>query len=664
LTSGARGATLGGVHWGPALGAALVLLFAAGGGAATVEAPLVVATTRADLFHDDVFVLDTVTGRMRNLTRHPASDRSAVASPDGRLVAFVSDRDGEEAIWVVPSAGGKARKVSRRLLRDDDWWLERLQWRPDGAAIAYHWTSPGPYGIGIVTLSGRPILQRPRGLSSWWLTGKRLAVDTGTVLVMYAAGGDVTRRRPSTGLVAISRRGDTAFVRGGHVEVFDGRGRRIARVRGTSASWRPDGLSLAVMRGPGISLVRLDGRVTTLSRTLNGLSWSPDGRWILAEDDLQRPRAISSANGRVRSLPAAAFSQWSQDGTLAGISQDGLVVARPGGRVKVVARTSYQSGCESGLETFSWVDRRRLVLVQGGAGQNDADLWRATAAGRWLSRLTTSRSWDQNPAWAPDGRTIAYESGQPNTHADGCVPPSDTEVRLVSAAGRDLGRLTTAARDPVWSPDGRSIAVGKVSLGDEKDFGLAVIDVGTRRERKLTTGDAGRPSWSPDGREIVVESDGRLLAVDVASGGRRAIGVGSAPAWSPDGNSIAHLSGGRLRVVAAAGGAVTDLGPAAGAFGPILWSPDSRRVALRTRGSVLIATPTGERREVALIGSPLAWSPDGSRFLVAGFVGYRSRPAFGGSARTELYSVPADAGPPVRLSRDFADVVGAAWRAR
>jgi Tol biopolymer transport system component len=73
------------------------------------------------------------------------------------------------------------------------------------------------------------------------------------------------------------------------------------------------------------------------------------------------------------------------------------------------------------------------------------------------------------------------------------VRPSDSEAR-------QLGALTGA--DPDWSPDGRCIAF---SSGDEKSRRIAVAcEDGLWRPRVLTQGsfvDAS-PAWSPDGREI------------------------------------------------------------------------------------------------------------------------------------------------------------------
>ena len=83
----------------------------------------------------DVFTVPVEHGVTRNLTqRGDAHDREAAWSPDGRHVAFISDRNGEEQLFVVDQAGGEARALSTpRALR-----LYQPVWSPDSELIAYY----------------------------------------------------------------------------------------------------------------------------------------------------------------------------------------------------------------------------------------------------------------------------------------------------------------------------------------------------------------------------------------------------------------------------------------------------------------------------------------------------------------------------------------------
>lgn len=60
----------------------------------------------------DVWTIPAEGGEARLLTGSPKHDRHPRWSPDGKWVAFESNRDGEFQIWIVPAAGGEARKLT------------------------------------------------------------------------------------------------------------------------------------------------------------------------------------------------------------------------------------------------------------------------------------------------------------------------------------------------------------------------------------------------------------------------------------------------------------------------------------------------------------------------------------------------------------------------
>jgi dipeptidyl aminopeptidase/acylaminoacyl peptidase len=77
-----------------------------------------------------IWVAELATGKTRQITNGPGSDRQPRWSPDGKTVAFISTREGGAQVWLLPIAGGDARKVS--TLADgasDPLWL------PDGSGL-------------------------------------------------------------------------------------------------------------------------------------------------------------------------------------------------------------------------------------------------------------------------------------------------------------------------------------------------------------------------------------------------------------------------------------------------------------------------------------------------------------------------------------------------
>ena len=77
-----------------------------------------------------VWVVEVATGRSRQVTNGPGSDRQPRWSPDGKTLAFIATREGGAQIWLLPIAGGDARKVSSLPDGASD-----PVWLPDGSGL-------------------------------------------------------------------------------------------------------------------------------------------------------------------------------------------------------------------------------------------------------------------------------------------------------------------------------------------------------------------------------------------------------------------------------------------------------------------------------------------------------------------------------------------------
>jgi Tol biopolymer transport system component len=105
-----------------------------------------------------------------------------------------------------------------------------------------------------------------------------------------------------------------------------------------------------------------------------------------------------------------------------------------------------------------------------------------------------------DPAWSPDGKTIAFvrlnaSLGDP--------------IYVVNSDGSGLRNLTPkpvgAYADPAWSPDGRKLAFVSDRDGNSEVY---VMNANGKGQRNLTRNPAfdADPAWSPDGRKIAFAS--------------------------------------------------------------------------------------------------------------------------------------------------------------
>jgi dipeptidyl aminopeptidase/acylaminoacyl peptidase len=82
----------------------------------------------------DVWITRIATGETRNLTGGRGSSWGPVWSPNGRALAFYSDRDGEARLWIWSAASDRSRPVSAAVVRPL-FVFEVPRWTPDGTRI-------------------------------------------------------------------------------------------------------------------------------------------------------------------------------------------------------------------------------------------------------------------------------------------------------------------------------------------------------------------------------------------------------------------------------------------------------------------------------------------------------------------------------------------------
>jgi Tol biopolymer transport system component len=143
-------------------------------------------------------------------------------------------------------------------------------------------------------------------------------------------------------------------------------------------------------------------------------------------------------------------------------------------------------------------DGRMLAYASDRAGRGDLDIWVQQTAGGAPLRLTDDPMDDQTPAFSPDGSQIVFRSER-----DG------GGLYLIAALGGNARRIAADGRSPRFSPDGKQIAYWTGSWrGLASNLGGRVYVqalAGGEPVRLLPDFAAARePVWSPDGRSLIV----------------------------------------------------------------------------------------------------------------------------------------------------------------
>jgi len=209
---------------------------------------------------------------------------------------------------------------------------------------------------------------------------------------------------------------------------------------------------------------------------------------------------------------------------------------------------------DAGARYLTWSpDSRSLAYA---AGRN---IWRVDVATGETQQLTHDAgiNEDWQPAWSPDGKTIAYDRFERCFRCTG--------VWLMDADGSNQRELLLDGRRPTWSPDGTKLALSLASA-------LVVDPSG----EVLLPGGGAYTAWSPRGAYVVTVDRG-LRLYNLATGASRVLthAIVAKPAWSPDGTMVAGESDGlRVTIVRAKSGKLVQRFAASntGGGGPT-WSP-------------------------------------------------------------------------------------------
>ena len=501
-------------------------------------------------------------------------------SPDGRYIAYSSDRGGKFDIWVQQVSGGNPVQITKR--NGNNW---QPDWSPDGKYIAYR-SEDGEGGLYVAPALGGAGLERKISSFGYF---PRWSPDSSQILFLTGLSWGV---------------GSSVYV-----VRLDGNPPRPIQADippaqwAISAAWHPDGkrVSIWVSRGESVSAddvmpffltVPADGGPTVRTKLsaealkaatgvagivlLAGrdpdfrFSWAPSGTAIYFERTLRRTRNIWRMKVDPQTLQATSIERLTTGTDLISdisLSPDGRKIAFASESEKVQA-WMFPFDAKRGRVTGSGKAVTSPGMESWGNSLSPDGSWlafQAVRAGRsevWEKSLTDGTEtpigvddyYDYGgPEWAPDGSRLAYVRIAKTTRG--------VEAMIWSKARGE--EPITAPRDFVlstWSPDGKSLLA---SMPDSESRHQEIWEMpatgsdATAKAHKLIAGDSRTNLWqsrySPDGHWILFGAEETNLHqstiyVTPATGGGPWTRITESkhwddkPRWSPDGRSIYYLS--------------------------------------------------------------------------------------------------------------------------
>ena len=278
----------------------------------------------------NIFIVDLESKKESQLTNILGKEDQPRWSPDGKEIAFISDRGEKRNIWIMPSNGGEEELITGNIRSQGFIYISSPTWSADGKSLAFTIRFGEDRGIWIIPSEGGAVKKLrfdydgSTDVIDWSPEGKKIAfsysrakgdknpisnsrIDHRDIYTIPLDGGEPTR----------ITRGDKKEL-GFHFPRWSPDGKHIAFISSDWAKYQEG------KESEGICVVDVQEDeephviVENLKSRAIGLSWSPDGNNIIfstwAKDKWQIHR-VPSKGGEIQNLNIEGlFPDYSPDG--------------------------------------------------------------------------------------------------------------------------------------------------------------------------------------------------------------------------------------------------------------------------------------------------------------------------------------------------------------
>jgi tricorn protease len=465
----------------------------------------------------DIWTAPATGGSAIRLTAHPGVEVFAKFSPDGKWIAFTGQYDGDEQVYVIPSAGGVPKQLTFYPAKGPltpRWGYDNqvYGWSKDGSHVFFRslrdsWTLPiarlysvsiegGPAealpmpeaGSGDYSPDGAQMVYSPQ--SRDFRSEKRYGGGEANVLYTFDLKTNATKRitegpRATRDPMWI---GDTIYYdsdRDGHFNIYaynvgSGKTAQVTRSKQWDVRWPSsdhDGRIVYEMAGELQILEAKSGKTTPISITV------PD-------DGLaRRPSRVSAANN-IESY------ELSPKGERALFSARGDIFTAPIEKGPT-RNLTHSSGAHDKWPSWS-PDGSQIAFISDMTGEEELYIVPQDGSKPPTQLTTGGQAMRYQPDWSADGKRIAFSD-------------KDGKVFVVTVADKKMTEIVKSPRNQIrdytWSPSANYLAFSMSVKGS----GFASLYIWNAADNKVTrvTDDlfnAGSPVWDPQGNYLYFAS--------------------------------------------------------------------------------------------------------------------------------------------------------------
>jgi Tol biopolymer transport system component len=499
----------------------------------------------------DIYTLPIEGGDSRPISTGMAFDSQPRYSPDGTQIAFLSDRDGAENLWIMKADGTGAKQLTKEKQAS----FASPAWNEDAQSVIVSRSVPGLRtfelwvydtrgGSGIQITKAKP---KPETLPADQHNALGVAVSKDGRYLYYATKKGGFAYNVTFPLWQVARRdrrtGDEDVLTQANGSAFrpalspDGRFLVYGTRFNTQTGLRIRDLSTGEDRWLKYPVQRDDQESRFTRDLLPGYAFTPDGKDLVA-----------AYGGKIRRVSLASGA-------------DAVIPFKASVALELGPLLDFPTRIDQGPV--------RARLIQGAAMSPDGArvafsalgrLYIAPVAGGPPKRLTAQGAFEYLPAWSKDGKTLIY------------VTWSSEGGHVMKAASDGLSasiqvtKTPAFYRDPVYSPAGDLIIALRAPWQSrqeiESEWGgsepagleLVAISVATGEAKSILTARGfGRPHFGPEADRVYVNSRDGLFSVRFDGTDRRTHlkVVGKTPAPDPAPASEVRLSPDGRHVLAA-----------------------------------------------------------------------------------------------------------------